>query len=292
MTARTGEVYGCAIAGNVPLAGLLASHRPAEIRVHLETRPISAAPADVGCVASSGECRLVVPWCLTAVVRGGATIDVCQQPGLSADRVQRFLLGPAIAAALHQRDVLPLHAAAVSHQGKALLIVGDSAVGKTELALALARRGWRLLADDLSAIRIVNGRPIVAPGAGVMDVWPGTRRRWSALPADACPEWNAKALIEVTAHASSVSAPVAAVCLLAIHNGPVQRTLVAGYSAFRELSRHMHLLSVVRDIGVEAAQLRRIAALLAVPVHLVRHPRRLDAVNQLCDELSQCLRNA
>lgn len=54
----------------------------------------------------------------------------------------------AISAWAASRGVMPLHASAVVKGGQALLFLGEGGRGKTTTALALALRGWDLLADD------------------------------------------------------------------------------------------------------------------------------------------------
>lgn len=46
-------------------------------------------------------------------------------------------------------NIFPLHASAVSLQGTGLIFVGEGGRGKTTTALALAMRGWKLIADDI-----------------------------------------------------------------------------------------------------------------------------------------------
>ena len=86
--------------------------------------------------------------------------------------------------------VRTLHAAAVEHAGRALLLVGPAGAGKTTLALALARSGNRLLADDFAPIDS-EGRVLACPVAARLDR--GTLRRiglstyeplrdWAAIP--------------------------------------------------------------------------------------------------------------
>lgn len=54
----------------------------------------------------------------------------------------------AISAWAANRGVLPIHAAGIAREGRALLLLGDSGSGKTTTALALAERGWNLVGDD------------------------------------------------------------------------------------------------------------------------------------------------
>lgn len=45
-------------------------------------------------------------------------------------------------------DVAPVHAACLVHEGRGILLAGHSGAGKSTLTIAMARRGYELLADD------------------------------------------------------------------------------------------------------------------------------------------------
>lgn len=75
-----------------------------------------------------------------------------------------------------------VQAGMVDIQGIGVLIQGKSGVGKTECALSLLRRGYSLVSDDVTRVRLVEGRELVgtAPettryymevrGLGIIDV--------------------------------------------------------------------------------------------------------------------------
>jgi hypothetical protein len=77
---------------------------------------------------------------------------------------QRYMVGQVLplAAVVHGYEVM--HASAVAVGGTAVGFVAESGVGKTSLALNLVLRGARLLADDVAAVELVDGHPIVHPG--------------------------------------------------------------------------------------------------------------------------------
>jgi hypothetical protein len=57
-----------------------------------------------------------------------------------------------ISAWAASRGIIPIHASGIAIGGRALLLLGEGGSGKTTTALALAERGWDLLADDLCFI--------------------------------------------------------------------------------------------------------------------------------------------
>ena len=66
-----------------------------------------------------------------------------------------------------------LHASCVSRGGRAVLIAGRSGAGKSDLALRLIDRGAKLVSDDYTLVRRIDGRLVAsAPGtiAGKMEV--------------------------------------------------------------------------------------------------------------------------
>ena len=68
-----------------------------------------------------------------------------------------------------QRGDLPLHAAAVEVEGAAVLLAAPGRFGKTTLAAALFREGYRVLSEDLSCLRL-RPFPQVIPGPAMLRV--------------------------------------------------------------------------------------------------------------------------
>ena len=71
-------------------------------------------------------------------------------PGTAADRAllrYQFLMAAGIAL-VQQRAFAPLHGALVMRNGSGVLLCGDSHAGKSTLAFACARDGWRYVTDD------------------------------------------------------------------------------------------------------------------------------------------------
>ncbi len=113
-------------------------------------------------------------------------------------REQRLWGIPSTLCYLHRGD-LSLHAAAVEVDGGAVLLAAPGGHGKTTLALAFHRYGYRVLSEDLACCRVADA-PAVLPGPALLrvrrDVFdappPGTHlvaagpdRVWLALDLDA-----------------------------------------------------------------------------------------------------------
>jgi hypothetical protein len=58
--------------------------------------------------------------------------------------------------------IYPVHASGIERQGQAILFFGESGRGKTTTALAMAQRGWGLIADDRSFVTRRNEETFVS----------------------------------------------------------------------------------------------------------------------------------
>jgi hypothetical protein len=101
----------------------------------------------------------------------------CVPPAIESWIWQRFLVGQVLplAAVLNGYEVL--HASAVAVADRAVAFAASSGEGKTSLAVNLVLRGARFLTDDVTAVSLRNGQPMVHPGPGL------TNLRWAE---DAC----------------------------------------------------------------------------------------------------------
>ncbi|MGH6922656.1 MAG: hypothetical protein ACRED5_02705 [Propylenella sp.] len=94
------------------------------------------------------------------------------------ETLRLFLLSTCLAAILYQRGVVPLHANTIATKSGAVIIAGDSGVGKSTLSLALMQRGYRILSDDLCAMTPNGeGEPTVQPGIPRLKLWADTLER-------------------------------------------------------------------------------------------------------------------
>ncbi len=116
-------------------------------------------------------------------IRGVARFSICNGEEIVIDPCPKaeegllrlFLLGTAFGCILHQRSLLPLHASAILHNGEAVLFLGHSGVGKSTLAAAMKNRGYKVVADDVCAVKVQQGEePLVYPGIPQIKLWKET----------------------------------------------------------------------------------------------------------------------
>jgi hypothetical protein len=98
-------------------------------------------------------------------------------PTTETVRREERLWGVPAALCFSRRGDLPLHAAAVEIDGRALVFCGPGRFGKTTLATAFLRTGYRVLAEDLVCVRQRDGASAVLPGPASLRVRPDVAAR-------------------------------------------------------------------------------------------------------------------
>lgn len=87
---------------------------------------------------------------------------------------------PSVLCFLSSGDV-SLHAAAIDIDGRAVLLTAPGRSGKTTLAAAFHRAGYRVVSEDLCRIR-TNPEPLVFPGAAMLRLRHDVRAGLGVLP--------------------------------------------------------------------------------------------------------------
>jgi len=101
----------------------------------------------------------------------GRNLAVYQPPGSSFEDTLYYLTGPVFGFALRLLGWTALHGSTVARGGRAICFVGGSGAGKSTLACALCQEGFRLVAEDISALDTTDSVR-VAPGRPRIHLWP------------------------------------------------------------------------------------------------------------------------
>lgn len=135
------------------------------IRCPAQVADLAGAPhSGVLWRAAPGRLLLEVPEVARYLVSDGKLVEI-EPRGAAAGDVRRILRMTPTAALYLQRGIPVLHAAvAADAAGQAVMLAGDSSVGKSVLLAALVRRGWGLLTDDVAPVTLDDaGVPVALP---------------------------------------------------------------------------------------------------------------------------------
>jgi hypothetical protein len=167
-------------------------------------------------------------------------------PPLTLEDLTTYLSGPILGFVLRRRGVLSLHASAVCISGRAVVLCGESAAGKSTTAAALARMEVPVLSEDISAVREARGALLVEPGYPRICLWPDAVESLfgatGALP-QLTPTWEKRylALDGLRASFESQRQPLGAIYVLA------PRSTEADLPRIEHLDKREALLELVQN---------------------------------------------
>jgi hypothetical protein len=167
------SVFGLRVRSELPLPELLDAEGSFEPQVTVTIGKAPEAPA-AGAPPhlTGGGLLLEIADVARYFVKDGSSIVVEPQPGVAEANVRLYLLGSAMGALLHQRGLLPLHANAIELGGRAFAFMGASGSGKSTLAAWFHDHGYRIIADDVCAVRFDEAAgPVVVPGLPRLRLW-------------------------------------------------------------------------------------------------------------------------
>ena len=139
---------------------------------HLPDRLENGRRIDPWTETSGNKLMFAVPGVARYLVENGTAISVAAVPGADPNSVDLFLNGPARGTLIHQRGELALGGTTVvAPNGVAIAICGRSGVGKSTLAAELCKRGWSLVADDVTRVTWTRGRALAWPSNDALKLW-------------------------------------------------------------------------------------------------------------------------
>ena len=106
------------------------------------------------------------------LVRKGREILIDPDGSATDHDLRVYLLGTCLGALLHQRGFLVLHASGVITDEGCVLFAGDSGAGKSTLLAEFLRHGFKMVVDDVCAVRFdAADGPIVVPSYPRTRLW-------------------------------------------------------------------------------------------------------------------------
>jgi hypothetical protein len=201
----------------------------------------------------------------------------------SVRREERLWGIPAMLCFLRRGD-LPLHAASVDIGGEAVLLAAPGYFGKTTLAAGFDAAGYRVLAEDISCIRL-SSVPAVVPGPAMLRVRHDVAGRLELPRARAVAESGDRVhySLDYERRGDSTPVPLRAVVLLRSADDGIALDRVHATAALRDLWPLSFRLPTAEDRERCFDGIARLAANVRI-WNLVR-PLRLDELGRVVEAI-------
>ena len=124
---------------------------------------------------NSHQYLIEIPNVARYLVSDGREIVVQVDKPTDENAVLLFLQGPVIGALIHQRKNFSVRGSCVATPRGAVIFGGAFGTGKSTLAAIFRQLGYKILADDISVIRLGEDQtPLVFPGLYELKLWRST----------------------------------------------------------------------------------------------------------------------
>jgi hypothetical protein len=302
------QAYGLRIRSELPLpelapwtpppgspgaAGLSAD---ADVRVRFGSVPRSLegrTNAGIPWQVCAGRYLLAIDGVARFLITNGREVTIDPAPDAASEDIRLFFLGAVCGALLHTCGVLPLHGSSIATSRGALVFVGRSGSGKSTLLSALLRRGYTMIADDVTAVRSGGEESALAyPGYPRIRLLESVLRSMGEHPEAlqrVCPSSD-KRLLPANRFASTPT-PIAALFELVEADEPTIRVEeLTPAEQLARCSRYVRRTRLFPETEDRRRRFEGLAALLRVaPLKRIlrpRHPFQPDALADFVERLS------
>lgn len=107
-------------------------------------------------------------------VKDGTSITIELKENADLPSVRLFLLTNAMAAVLHQRNKVALHAGAIQTEKGLVVICGESGAGKSTTISALQQKGYKIFVDDVLVLEKNEEHVVGVAAYPTLKLWDDT----------------------------------------------------------------------------------------------------------------------
>ena len=244
-----------------------------------------------------GRVRYTVAGVADFLVECGERVTIAPKLDAASPDVRVFLLGSVFGLLCNQRGLLPIHASAVEIEGRAVAFAGASGSGKSTMAMAFQRRGFRLLSDDVTPVAFEGGQVRFLPSARRIRLWSDSvaDARWDPVGIERC-----RAGLEKFSGAfedAFVTQPLAPAALFHLRPlpdtvGDVMLNRLHGAAAVQQVRRQAYRWRTLqRTVGKGEAMSRVVRAATGIPRHFELMRRiAFDNLDETVDAVVETVR--
>ncbi|MDD2800281.1 MAG: hypothetical protein PHE96_02385 [Methylococcales bacterium] len=265
------------------------TEKPAEITVVLgEFNEDSVSWSHVGVCykASPGAYFLLVPGVARFLLTNGNTVIIDAQKHVLKEEILHFLFNPVAGALLMQRGILPLQASAVEKDGKAAILLGGSASGKSLIAAGLMQRGFKVITDNVCAVHS-GENPMLKAGYPHLLLWKRALQELGYDPTGLCKfrQNIEKYRLPIAKDCYAIEAPIERLYLLAHSNeNTYPETRITGRNKFTLLLDCVYHNPLIEAFGMQTEMYQIIISLAQrLPMKKVASPMSIQNARKFID---------
>ncbi|GLQ35810.1 hypothetical protein GCM10007939_20930 [Amylibacter marinus] len=223
------------------------------------------------------------------LVEDGARITVAPEAGAGGDDLRVILLSSAVAALLQMRGFLTLHASSVATPAGAVLISGKSGYGKSTTLAGFRKRGYKMLSDDITALKLDDQGALVAvPAFGRNRLTEAAAQHYDVAPMNrelvqaSVPKYN---LPVSELHSGPIRVSNLFLLQLAQQDAPLSIETLSAKDAMPWILKFTFRSNFLKGLGMLSAQFRLGSVLTKqAKTMVISRPREgstIDEVNEL-----------
>lgn len=219
------------------------------------------------------------------LVLDGNKIVVEPYKDADVSRIRVFLLGTCFGVLIHQKRLLPIHGCAIATSSGCKVFAGPVGIGKSTLAAAFLKCGYKVLADDVSVISITESeKPIVYPSYPQIKICPDSALKLE-FPIENLPPVDAaetKFRYPVTHNHHKEPMMLSAIYILTTYeNNEFSINQLDGSHKFQQLMANTYRSTLINSINVGTSHFELCAALVnLVPMYrLYRSSRSFEIIS-------------
>jgi hypothetical protein len=275
---HTSFAYGLIIQSDLPLLQPVLETAEPDVVVRLGSLAQAVTEPSLG-----NSILIGLPLGVKLLIRNGREVVVDAPPATDTAILRAYVLGSAMAFVLRQRGLLVLHASCVAYGDRAIAFLGGSGWGKSTLASAFHQQGYRLITDDVMAIRLDTPIPEVIPSFPEVKLLPDAMAAVATGP-DEMPLLQSLSHKQIQRLETRFAlGPVPLKHLFVLRAGEfnqIQPLLCS--KAFPELIQHSRATKALQDKKIRVQHFHQCSRLATeVPMAYLQRPRSLEQLPQL-----------
>jgi len=220
---------------------------------------------------------------VTLYVANGNCITIDKNSLASIERIKLFVLGTGMGTLLHQRGFLPIHGSAVLSSKGSVIITGDSGAGKSTTAWSLSTEGYKVMSDDICAIDLINGKPMLISAYPQLRLWENAAEGIDITRKNEMAAEPGKFFISAMDIFYKLSAEISFIFVLKKHAGSnLIMSKVKGLDKFKHLSENTYRPFMVKGIPVIKNHFK-LASLLgaSTEIYVIERPEKVETMNEI-----------